>query len=169
MSLRLSRLLAQLCAGDPGASIAWPTSSEALTRGVRIQASASFDAAASDPAKGRWQWTYRVKISNESAHTLQLLSRHWVIVEKSGLVAEVGPKAPGVLGQQPILRPGESFAYSSACPLSCEAGTLHGSLEMKILEPAELHGRRFEAEIGRFGLATEGDEVLMPIVIHEAL
>ncbi|CAE7721089.1 apaG, partial [Symbiodinium sp. CCMP2456] len=149
--------------------IAWPTASETVTRGVSIKASASFDAAASKPAKGQWQWKYTVKITNQSADTLQLLSRHWVIVEKSGQVLEVGPKASGVLGQQPILRPGESFTYSSACPLSCEVGTLHGSFEMKILEPAESHGRRFEAAIGRFGLTMDGEEALMPIVIHEAL
>eukprot|EP00438_Fugacium_kawagutii_P013052 Skav235119 [mRNA] locus=scaffold3581:219551:219793:- [translate_table: standard] len=78
---------------------------------------------------------------------------------------QVGPKAYGVVGQQPMLRPGESFSYSSLCPLATELGTMHGSFEMLILEPADLNGERFEADIGRFGMTLTGEDALMPIVI----
>ncbi|CAE7265907.1 apaG, partial [Symbiodinium microadriaticum] len=135
--------------------IAWPTASETVTRGVSIKASASYDAAASKPAKGQWQWKYTVKITNESADTLQLVSRHWVIVEQSGQVFEVGPKASGVLGQQPILRPGESFTYSSAFIEWLEAELWEDVVDM------------FEATEATLGMETESlmrlrDQPTMP-------
>lgn len=101
--------------------------------------------ARSNPEAANWFFGYRVCISNESEDVVQLLSRHWVITDGEGKVEEV--RGPGVIGEQPLLRPGESFQYVSACPLTTEFGTMHGTFSM-ITED----GDRFEAEIAPFSL-----------------
>ncbi|MDH3402152.1 MAG: Co2+/Mg2+ efflux protein ApaG [Acidobacteriota bacterium] len=103
-------------------------SSEAVTRGVRVRVDPRFDPQRSQPARGRWFFLYTVTIRNESADTVQLLTRHWVITDGSGRVEEV--RGPGVVGEQPILAPGESFQYTSGCPLAIEVGRMEGSYQM---------------------------------------
>ncbi|CAL1130539.1 unnamed protein product [Cladocopium goreaui] len=155
----LHHLLVHLCASEEEEEhrIPWPTTSECVTEGVKVFASSSYDALTSRPEKKHWQWKYAVTISNESQQLIQVLSRHWIVTDATGKTFQVGPKAYGVVGQQPMLRPGESFRYTSLCPLATELGTMHGSFEILILEPVQMNGQRFQAEIGRFGLTLKGE------------
>lgn len=95
---------------------------------------------------GLWVFAYHIRISNTGDETVQLQSRHWIITDASGKVEEV--KGPGVIGQQPVLRKGESFEYSSGCPLPTPVGTMHGTYQM-----VNSRGDRFDAKIAPFTLA----------------
>lgn len=100
----------------------------------------------SDPARKRWFFSYTIHITNEGRETAQLVSRHWIITDGDGDAEEV--RGPGVVGKQPVLAPGESFEYTSACPLGTNFGTMHGTYQM-ITEG----GERFDVEIAPFALA----------------
>ncbi len=116
--------------------------SEAITRGVRIRVRSEYIPERSDPAQGEWFFTYTVRIANESDETVQLVSRHWIITDANGHVEEV--KGPGVVGETPILEPhGETFEYTSACPLTTPFGTMRGTSK----------NERFDAEIAAFSLS----------------
>jgi ApaG protein len=120
--------------------------SEAITRGVRVRVRAGYVPERSDPARNQWFFIYTVQISNEAKETVQLVSRHWIITDANGHVEEV--QGPGVVGKQPILRPGESFQYTSACPLPTPFGTMHGTYQM-----VTSAGEKFDAEIAPFTLS----------------
>ncbi|MCE9623933.1 MAG: Co2+/Mg2+ efflux protein ApaG [Deltaproteobacteria bacterium] len=122
-----------------------PTSS-AVTRGIKIDVESEYDPERSDPANGYYFFVYHVKIVNQSDLTAQLISRHWVITDADGHIEEV--KGPGVVGEQPVLDPGESFEYSSACPLKTATGYMRGTYQMTLQ-----NGEKFDADIGRFELA----------------
>jgi ApaG protein len=92
-----------------------------------------------------------VTIANEGDRTVQLLQRHWVITDATGHLEEV--RGPGVVGQQPVLRSGERFEYTSGCPLKTPFGSMHGSYQM-LLDGGEL----FEAEIASFALSEPSTE-----------
>lgn len=124
--------------------------SETLTRHVRIRVRPEYLPAQSMPQVQRWLFAYQVEIENLGSYAVQLLSRHWVITNGEGEVDEV--RGPGVVGQQPLLQPGESFSYTSGCPLDTPVGTMHGEYEMLI--PAT--GERFDALIAPFRLAVPG-------------
>jgi ApaG protein len=126
--------------------------SEIVTRGIRVEVESSLVPERSDPDEGQWFFAYRVRIHNEGEETAQLVSRHWVIIDGRGRVEEV--RGPGVVGEQPVLRPGESFEYTSACPLRTPEGTMHGSYQM-----VTGRGERFDAEIAPFALGE-------PVAIH---
>jgi ApaG protein len=119
--------------------------SESTTRGIRIRVRSTFIAERSDPDENHWFFIYNVEISNVGEETAQLISRHWIITDANGAVQEV--KGPGVVGKQPILQPGESFEYTSACPLETAFGTMHGSYQMVTRE-----GEQFDAAIAPFSL-----------------
>jgi len=119
------------------------TRSEALTQGVRVEVQARHSPEHSQP--GQWFFLYTIRISNEGDDTCQLLSRHWVIRNATGRVEEV--KGPGVVGEQPVLEPGESFEYTSGCPLDTPFGSMEGTYQMVTED-----GASFEAEIARFEL-----------------
>lgn len=121
-------------------------SSEAVTRGVAVQVESTYVAERSAPEDGQWFFAYTVRIANRGDTTVQLLSRHWVITDANGQVREV--KGAGVVGEQPTLAPGESFEYTSACPLETAFGTMHGTYQM-----VTDSGERFDAEIAPFTLA----------------
>lgn len=121
-------------------------SSEALTRGVRVVVRAAYAPDRSEPAKSQWFFLYTITISNEGPETVQLLTRHWIITDGAGHVEEV--RGPGVVGKQPILKPGESFEYTSGCPLSTAFGLMEGTYQM-ITES----GERFDAKIAPFTLS----------------
>ena len=91
-------------------------SSEAVTRGVRVLVQSEYAENQSRPAQNQWFFLYTVTISNEGAEPVQLLTRHWMITDGTGHVEEV--RGPGVVGKQPTLQPGESFEYTSGCPLT---------------------------------------------------
>jgi ApaG protein len=120
--------------------------SEAVTRGVRVVVRSQLVPERSDPETGQWLFAYRVRITNEGGAPVQLVSRHWVIIDGRGRVEEV--RGPGVVGEQPLLRPGEAFEYTSSCPLRTAHGTMHGSYQMVRPDDAS----RFDAEIAPFAL-----------------
>ena len=116
-----------------------------MTRGVRIEVTTEYDPSRSFPEHNRWFYLYTVEISNEGSETVQLVSRHWIITDASGHVEEV--KGPGVVGESPVLEEGESFEYTSGCPLSTPYGSMHGTYQMVTAD-----GDRFDAMIGEFVL-----------------
>ena len=122
-----------------------PTS-EAITRDVRVSVESRYVPEQSEPGVKRWFFAYRIRIANEGAETVQLLSRHWIITDGDGEVEEI--QGPGVVGHQPILAPGKSFEYESFCPLGTPFGTMHGTYEMTTDD-----GATFDAEIAPFSLA----------------
>lgn len=120
--------------------------SEAVTDGVRVQVTARYSPTRSQPLRNLWLFLYTIEISNESADTVQLISRHWVITDAENRVEEV--RGLGVVGQQPTLAPGESFEYTSSCPLQTPFGTMGGTYQMVTAD-----GKRFDARIATFTLS----------------
>jgi ApaG protein len=121
------------------------TRSEAVTEGLRVSVEARYSAEHSDPGQSQFFFLYTIRLSNEGAETCQLLSRHWVIRNGAGKVEEV--RGPGVVGEQPVLEPGDSFEYTSGCPLDTPFGSMEGRYQM-----VRENGSHFEAEIERFEL-----------------
>ena len=107
----------------------------------------------SSPAQGLWSFAYTITISNTGDVPAQLISRHWIITDELGEVEEV--KGLGVVGQQPLLRPGESFEYTSGCRLRTASGTMRGSY-FCVAED----GERFEVDIALFVLDDGSRRVL---------
>ncbi|HXY38121.1 MAG TPA: Co2+/Mg2+ efflux protein ApaG [Vicinamibacteria bacterium] len=120
--------------------------SDVITRGVRVQVQSAYVPERSAPQEGRYFFAYRIRISNLGEQTVQLVSRRWVITDANGHVEHV--QGPGVVGEQPVLEPGESFEYTSFCPLPTPIGSMHGSYQM-----VTAGNTRFEAEIAPFSLA----------------
>ena len=127
--------------------VSLPPASEsiALTRGVRVRVRARFVQERSDPEHRRFFFAYHVTISNEGDEPVKLVSRRWIIKDGSGRTQVV--EGPGVVGEQPRLGPGESFEYTSACPLRTELGSMRGVYQMVTDE-----GEEFDAEIAPFTL-----------------
>lgn len=100
----------------------------------------------SQPDQHQWFFVYTVRIVNEGPDTVQLVSRHWIITDANGHVQEV--RGPGVVGEQPVLGPGDAFEYTSACPLPTPFGTMHGTYQML---PGG--GEAFDADIAAFTLS----------------
>ena len=121
-------------------------SSEAVTRGVRVQVESRYVAERSSPEQGQWFFAYRIRITNEGSERVQLISRHWIITDANGRVEEV--RGPGVVGKQPVLGPGEGFEYTSFCPLGTPFGTMQGTYQM-----ITATGETFDAEIAAFPLS----------------
>jgi ApaG protein len=120
--------------------------SEARTRGILVQVESSYLPERSQPMQNRWFFDYRVRITNQGQEVVQLISRHWIITDANGRVEEV--VGPGVVGEQPVLRPGESFEYTSFCPLGTPFGTMEGSYQMTTDD-----GESFDADIATFELS----------------
>ena len=120
--------------------------SEAITRGVRVHVESEYAPDQSQPGKNQWFFLYTVTISNEGTDTIQLLTRHWIITDGTGHVEEV--RGPGVVGKQPTLRPGESFEYTSGCPLTTPFGVMEGSYQM-----LSETGERFDVKVAPFTLS----------------
>jgi ApaG protein len=99
----------------------------------------------SSPADGHYVWAYRVRIENGGADTVQLRNRHWRITDSTGRLHEV--RGPGVVGEEPVLGPGQSFEYTSSCPLSTPSGFMVGDYEMETRS-----GERFLARVPAFSL-----------------
>jgi ApaG protein len=122
------------------------SSSEAVTNNVRVEVESQYAPEHSQPFRSQWFFYYTIRITNESDETVQLLSRHWIITDANGQVEEV--RGPGVVGEQPVLSPGESFQYTSGCPLKTSTGTMHGTYEMVMADG----GEHFDVEIAPFAL-----------------
>jgi ApaG protein len=119
--------------------------SEAVTNGVRVEVLSRHSTENSRPHQGEWVFQYTVRITNQGTDTVQLISRHWIITDALDHVEEV--KGPGVIGEQPVLAPGESFKYSSWCPLKTPTGMMHGTYQMMRED-----GSQFDIEIAPFAL-----------------
>jgi len=104
------------------------STSEATTRNIKVQVKSQYDPSRSNPNQNEWFFLYTVRITNEGSETVQLMSRHWVITDGMGKVQEV--RGPGVVGNQPVLAPGESFEYTSGCPLTVPFGSMQGTYQM---------------------------------------
>jgi ApaG protein len=117
----------------------------AETRGIVVRVSVSYLPEQSEPARGRWFWAYHVRIENEGEQAVQLLTRHWVITDGRG--ARHSVEGEGVVGEQPLIAPGESFDYVSGCPLATPTGSMQGSYHM-----AAEDGSSFDVEIPNFAL-----------------
>ena len=120
--------------------------SEMITRGVLVQVESQYLATRSNPSQHRWVHIYHVTVTNQGGETVQLVSRHWIITNAKGEQEHV--RGPGVVGEQPILRPGQAFRYTSGCPLDTSLGTMHGTYQMVTED-----GEQFDAEIAPFTLA----------------
>lgn len=103
-------------------------SHSATTGGVTVRVSVSFLPEQSEPAKGRWFWAYHVRIENEGAKAVQLISREWSISDGHGGRHEV--QGEGVVGEQPVIEPGGAFDYVSGCPLNTPTGSMEGRYHM---------------------------------------
>lgn len=117
----------------------------AVTQGVRVEVRSAFVAERSSPPDDQYFFAYSVRVTNEGERAVQLVSRHWIITDAGGRIEEV--RGPGVVGQQPTIRPGESFEYTSGCPLATSYGTMHGSYQM-----VRDDGAKFDADIAPFEL-----------------
>ena len=122
-----------------------PTQYRAITRGIAVSVEPAYLEANSSPGSSQYFWAYRVTIENQGLETVQLRSRHWMITNARGELNEV--KGPGVVGEQPILKPGESYQYTSGAPLNTPWGLMGGSYQME-----SESGERFDIEIPTFSL-----------------
>ena len=120
--------------------------SDCVTEGVRVRVQCRYAPERSQPAQGMYFFVYTVTLSNEGIEPAQLKSRHWIITDSNQRVEEV--RGPGVVGETPLLRPGQSYTYSSGCMLRTQYGTMHGTYQM--VRP---DGRAFDAVIAPFVLA----------------
>ena len=127
---------------------------EAETDGIVVRVRPSYLAGQSDPDSGRWVWAYQVEIENRGPATVQLIARHWIITDARGQIEDV--RGPGVVGEQPTIPPGDSYSYTSGCPLGTASGSMAGSYSM-----TDTEGRTFEAAIPAFSLDVPGERRVM--------
>ena len=121
----------------------------AITRSIEVNVEPHYMADRSDPAEDRYVWAYRVTIDNQSEDIVKLLSRYWHITDGTGRVEEV--RGPGVVGEQPELNPGDSYKYTSGCPLSTPSGIMVGAYTMR-----NSRGEIFDIDIPAFSLDIPG-------------
>ena len=117
----------------------------ASTRGIAVRVEPTYLESRSSPDSSQYFWAYRVNIENQGWETVQLLSRHWMITNARGELTEV--KGPGVVGEQPVLKPGETFEYTSGAPLNTPSGMMGGAYQMQTD-----NGECFDIEIPTFSL-----------------
>ena len=117
-----------------------------VTRQIEVKATPKFLPDRSSPENGYFFWAYTISLTNLGRETVQLKTRHWRITDAHGRLQEV--KGTGVVGEQPVLSPGESFEYTSGCQLKTSTGTMRGTYQMVTEE-----GSHFDVEIAPFALA----------------
>lgn len=125
---------------------------EAETRDIVVRVSVSYLPEQSEPQRGRWFWAYHIRIENQGARAVQLLTRHWVITDGRG--ARHSVEGEGVVGEQPMIAPGGSFDYVSGCPLSTPTGNMQGSYQMLGED-----GAAFDVAIPKFALVAPAVEI----------
>ena len=121
------------------------------THSIMVTVEATYLDEESRPRRNRYLWAYHVTIENRGAETVQLMGRHWKITDALGRTQEV--RGEGVIGEQPIIEPGESYEYSSGTPLSTPSGIMVGSYFMETRE-----GRPLEIDIPAFSLDSPGEQ-----------
>ncbi len=117
----------------------------AVTRDISVTVNPYFIDEQSDPDEGHYVWAYQVEIENQGGETVQLISRYWNITDGTGNVQEV--KGAGVVGEQPVIRPGERFEYTSGTPLPTPSGIMVGRYQMETE-----HGDTFDIDVPAFSL-----------------
>ncbi|HUH49537.1 MAG TPA: Co2+/Mg2+ efflux protein ApaG [Mycoplana sp.] len=122
---------------------------KALTRDIEVTVEPYFLEEQSDPDDSRYVWGYRIVIANHSDTTVRLMTRYWNITDQNGLVDEVS--GPGVVGEQPVLGPGDTYEYSSGCPLDTPSGVMFGHYQMETTS-----GEAFDVAIPAFSLDAPG-------------
>ena len=122
-----------------------PPISEAVTHDIRVEVLSQYSPENSQPHQDVWVFQYTVRITNQGSDTVQLISRHWIITDAYERVEQV--RGPGVVGKQPVLAPGESFQYSSWCPLKTPTGSMHGTYQIE-----GSSGEQFDIKIAPFAL-----------------
>ena len=115
------------------------------TRAIQITVKPFYLEEQSEPDDSQYVFAYHIRIENTGQDVVQLLNRHWQITDGRGRIQEV--RGPGVVGEQPVLRPGEAFEYTSGCPLNTSTGIMVGTYEMETLD-----GERFDVDIPAFSL-----------------
>ncbi|MCZ6860755.1 MAG: Co2+/Mg2+ efflux protein ApaG [Alphaproteobacteria bacterium] len=120
------------------------------TRQITINVNPTFLEDESSPEERRFIWAYTIRIENSGAETVQLLNRAWQITDANGKIEKVS--GPGVVGEQPVLSPGESYEYTSGCPLATPSGIMVGSYEMETEG-----GERFDVAVPAFSLDSPHD------------
>lgn len=118
---------------------------ERVTRGIRVSVHPNFLESQSDPDDGRYVWAYTVRIDNTSGEPVRLCTRYWRITDATGATEEV--LGEGVVGEQPLIRPGEGFEYTSGMPLPTPSGLMVGRYGMETAG-----GERFEVDVPAFSL-----------------
>jgi ApaG protein len=118
---------------------------QAVNRALCVQVTPIFMEEESDPEAAHFVWAYQVRIENQGPETVQLLRRHWIITDGGGRRQDV--EGEGVIGEQPVLKPGEHFDYTSGCPLTTASGIMVGTYQMKNDE-----GELFDIAIPAFSL-----------------
>ena len=121
----------------------------AVTRDIAVTVEPFYLADNSEPEMGRYVWAYRVTIDNRSNGRVKLLSRYWQITDAAGRIEEV--RGDGVVGEQPELDPGDSYQYTSGCPLSTPSGFMVGTYTMQ-----GAAGELFDIDIPAFPLDMPG-------------
>ncbi len=122
------------------------------TRSIKVTVQPVYLEDQSSPAEGHYVWAYHVRIENVGRETVQLKTRHWRITDANGRVQEV--RGPGVVGEQPVLHPGESFEYTSGTPLTSPSGIMVGSYQMETSR-----GESFDVAIPAFSLDSPHQQV----------
>jgi ApaG protein len=115
------------------------------TNGLVVNVTPEFLEEHSRPDEGRFVWAYRITIVNKGSQRVQLLNRYWKIIDAQGRTQEV--RGAGVVGEQPVLDPGQEFSYTSGCPLETSSGVMMGSYEMVAED-----GSHFDISIPAFSL-----------------
>lgn len=126
----------------------------ALTENIEVVVRPQFSEEQSQPEKSKFFWTYAVEITNLGEATVQLRRRHWEITDGNGQRQDV--RGPGVVGEQPVLKPGETFRYASGCPLATPQGIMVGTYEMMRED-----GARFDVQIPAFSLDSPHEQRLV--------
>ena len=116
-----------------------------ITRSIKVSVKPFYLEDQSSPAEGRYVWAYHVRIENGGLETVQLRNRHWQITDADGRLHEV--RGPGVVGEEPVLKPGETFEYTSSCPLTTPSGLMVGDYEMETPK-----GEKFLIRVPAFSL-----------------
>jgi len=116
-----------------------------ITRSIKVTVKPFYLEDESSPSENHYVWAYQVRIENQGGETVQLRRRHWRITDGMGRQQEV--RGPGVVGEEPVLAPGESFEYTSGMPLATPSGIIVGNYEMETRA-----GESFEVAIPAFSL-----------------
>lgn len=125
--------------------------SVSITRDVEVRVEPAYHPEHSEPGRNRWFFSYTIRITNHGGDVIQLMSRHWIITNARGEREEV--RGSGVVGEQPVLGPGEHFEYTSFCPMGTSMGSMEGSYQMRTSD-----GERFDVAIGAFSLIDPSTE-----------